>query len=117
MMAWGFAGTLAALLSGQARVAVGFALGAALAVLNYFWLHQAIESLFSAHHARIPRLVVMKIVVRSPLAFAGIYLFYRTGWLPFAAIVAGLFVPVAGILVEALYQIYGGLGKTLTTDN
>lgn len=112
MVACALAGTLAALLAGRASFAAGFALGAALAILNYFWLHQAIETLFSAGRARVPKRVVLKFALRYPLAFGGIYLFYRTGWLPLAGIVAGLFVPVAGILVEAVFQIRDGLRET-----
>jgi hypothetical protein len=83
--------------------------GAGLSILNYFWLHQAIEALFDAGRARLPKRLVAKFVLRYPLAFAGVYLFYRTGWLPFRAILAGLFVPVAGVLIEAVFQIYESL--------
>ncbi len=109
MIAWGLVGTLLALLSWQARGAIGFALGAALAILNYFWLHEAIETLFSARRSRLPRIVVVKFAIRYPLAFAGVYFFYRLGWLPFLAILAGLFVAVAGVLTEAVVQIFSGL--------
>lgn len=109
MAGWAFAGSTAALASGHGRFAAGFTLGAALSILNYFWLHQAVESLFNAGRARVPKSALAKFAVRYPLAFAGVYLFYRTGWLPFAAILAGLFVPVAGILAEAVLQIREGL--------
>jgi hypothetical protein len=112
MMAWALMGSGAALLAGEIRVAVGFALGAVLAILNYLWLHQAIESLFAAGHARPTRTVLARFVVRYPLAFASVYLFYRTGWLPFAAVLAGLFVPVGGVLIEALVQL-----RKLATDS
>lgn len=100
---------VAALVAGGARLATGFALGAALAVLNYLWLHHAVEALFSEGHTRMPRRVVAKFAVRYPLAFVAVYLFYRTGWLPFGGILAGLFVPVGGVLIEAVVQ--------LTTDD
>lgn len=109
MAAWALAGASGALLMGRARMAAGFALGAALAILNYLWLHQAIESLFAAGHRRVPRRVVAKFIVRYPLAFAVVYLFYRTGLLPLSAIIAGLFVPLAGVLSEAVLQVREGL--------
>jgi hypothetical protein len=56
--------------------------------------------------------VLARFVVRYPLAFASVYLFYRTGWLPFAAVLAGLFVPVGGVLIEALVQL-----RKLATDS
>lgn len=108
MMGLSVAGVLAALLAGQVRLATGFGLGAGLAVVSYFWLHQAIEHLFAVQRTRLPWRVVAKLAVRYPLAFGAVYLFYWTGWLPFTAILAGLFVPVAGVLIEAGIQIGRG---------
>jgi len=107
-------GLLAALASGRAYFAAGFGLGAALAILNYYWLHQAVEGLMAAGRSRPGKMVVAKFLMRYPLAFAAVWVFYKTGWLPFMAILAGLFVPVAGVLIEAVIQIFGNL---LTTDN
>jgi hypothetical protein len=103
------AGTIGIWLSGHARFSAGFALGSALAILNYFWLHQAVEALMWAGEVRLSKKVIAKFFVRYPLAFAGIYLFYETGWLPFAAILAGLFVPVGGVLIEAVLLLRDGL--------
>lgn len=112
MMAWAFVGALAALLGGYVRVAAAFALGASLAILNYYWLHQAVETLFSLSRPRVPKRSMLKFLIRYPLAFAGVYVFYHTGWLPFLAILAGLFVPVVAVLIEAIIQIREGLRKT-----
>ncbi len=112
MTLWAIVGAFGGLLSGHVWLAAGFAFGASLAILNYFWLHGAIETLFSANRVRVPRMVMAKLVLRYPLAFGAVYFFYRTGWLPFAAILAGLFVPVGGVLIEAGYQIREGLRKT-----
>ncbi|HLY61162.1 MAG TPA: ATP synthase subunit I [Terriglobia bacterium] len=101
--------SFAAVSTGHFLFAAGFAFGAALAILNFHWLHQTIGHLFAAGQTRLPWLVITKFVVRYPLAFAALYLFYRTGWLPFSAIIAGLFVPVGGILIEAVFQIHEGL--------
>jgi hypothetical protein len=109
MAASAFAGSTAALLSAYPRFAAGFAFGAGVAMLNYLWLHQAIHSLFDAGRIRVPGIVIAKFIVRYPLALAGVYLFYRTGWLPFGAILAGLFVPVAGVLIECVWQMREGL--------
>jgi hypothetical protein len=48
-------------------------------------------------------------LVRYPLAFAAVYFFYKTGWLPFQAILAGLFVPLGGVLIESVALIRDGL--------
>jgi hypothetical protein len=108
MLGLGAAATLASVVVEGPRFAAGMALGAALALLNYRWLHQAVVTLASAGEARVPRLMVVKFALRYPLAIAGFYLFYKTGWLPMMAIAAGLFVPVAGVLAEAIVQLASG---------
>lgn len=112
MIALAIAGALAALVAGQAKAGAGFALGAALAILNYYWLHQTIEALMTAGQARLSKSVVAKFLIRYPLLFAVVWSFYRTRWLPFTAILAGFFVPVAGVLIEAIFQLREGLRRT-----
>jgi hypothetical protein len=94
--------------AGHTRQAVAFALGATLAIVNFHWLHQVIEALLRTTSARVPRRVLLKFCLRYPLAFAGIYLVYRSHWLSMSAIFGGLFVPVAATLVEAVVQIREG---------
>lgn len=108
MLAVAVLGILAAGVIAGPRFALSLALGAALAILNYYWLHQAIEVLLRGGQARVPRMVVAKFALRYPLAIGGLFLIYKTGWLPFGAILAGLFVPVAGVLIEAIAQICSG---------
>jgi hypothetical protein len=97
------------LLCRQFTVAFGFAFGAAVGILNYHWLHEAVQALARAGQSRIPRLLVVKFLIRYPLAFGLVIFFFKTGWLPPMAILAGLFVPVAGLLVEAIVQLGDGL--------
>jgi hypothetical protein len=104
--------TTGLLVAGHARPAAGFALGAVLGIFNYWWLHQAIAKVMQAGHGRLPKGVLLKFLLRYPLAFAGVYVVYRTGWLPLAAIFAGLFVPVGGVLIEAAVQIKQGFRIT-----
>lgn len=99
------AGMVVALCWGDFRVAGGFGLGAAVALLGYSWLHKAVVRLMDAGGERPSNLTLGKIVIRYPLAIAAIFIFYRENWLPFEAVLAGLFVPVAGVFAESLYQI------------
>jgi hypothetical protein len=101
-------GTLGALVGAGMWFAVGVAFGGALAILNYYWLHQIVAALVATGHPRLRTLVVLKFAVRFPLAFAAIYLFYRTGWLPFTAVLAGLFLPCVGVLIECVVQMSQG---------
>jgi hypothetical protein len=112
MIAGALVATMAILAAGHLRWALGFSLGAALGILNYYWLHDGITGLFDAGTVRVPKRVVVKFALRYPLAFLGIYLFYKTGWLPFAEILAGMFVPVAGVLLEAVLQVGRGLAPS-----
>jgi hypothetical protein len=86
-----------------------FGLGAGLGILNYYWLHEAVEALVKAGQSRIPKSVVAKLLIRYPVAFGLVLVAFKTGWLPPMAILAGLFVPVAGVLIEAIIQIGEGL--------
>jgi len=93
----------------QFMFALGFALGAGLGMLNYYWLREAVETLARAGQSRIPKLVVLKFLLRYPLAFGLVFFFFKTGWLPPMSILAGLFVPVVGLLIEAIIQLGNGL--------
>ncbi len=111
MAAVAAAGTIAAFLLADFRASLGFALGAGLALLNYRWLHEATGAIFSGGRERVPRVLVARFAVRYPLAFGGLYLFYKTGWLPVVPLIAGMFVPVAGAMIEGVVQISGGLRR------
>lgn len=112
MMGFAAAGVVVALALEGALFSAGVALGAALAILGYYWLHQAIDSVLAAGTAKLSARVVAKFALRYPLAVGAVFLFYKTGWLPFTAILAGLFVPVAGVLAEAIVQISRGWRTT-----
>jgi hypothetical protein len=73
-----------------------------------FWLGGRI-ALVKAGQSRIPKSVVAKLLIRYPVAFGLVLVAFKTGWLPPMAILAGLFVPVAGVLIEAIIQIGEGL--------
>jgi hypothetical protein len=107
----GFAavGTLVAFLLAGARMAGGFALGAAVAMVGYSWLHKAVVSLMNAGRVRPSAFTLGKVLVRYPLAVAIIFVFYYENWLPFEAVLLGLFVPVAGALAESVFQIGAAL--------
>jgi hypothetical protein len=109
MMLCGLLALIAILLCRQFMMAIGFALGAALGILNYYWLYKAVEVLAKAGQSRVPKSVVAKFLIRYPLAFGLVFFFFKTRWLPPMSILAGLFVPVAGVLIEAIAQIGDGL--------
>ena len=108
MLALAGLGTLGTLLFAHFKFGAGFALGSGLGILNYIWLHNIVEALVNAGKMRPPKSALFKVVVRYPLMLAGVFLFYKTGWLPVTAILAGLFVPVGGVLIEAIVLLFEG---------
>jgi len=94
---------VAATMSG--RSAIGVAIGGAIAILGYAWLLDAMAAVLSAESARITKKLVFKLILRYPILLGALYLFYRTKWLPLEAVLAGLFVPLAGAVVECIYQV------------
>jgi hypothetical protein len=102
MVAIGGLGSLVFLALGRGLMAAAFTLGAGISILGYLWLAQAVKVALNASEKGVPRRVLFNFVLRYPLAFGAVLLFYETHWLPFTGILAGLFVPFAGALVESL---------------
>jgi hypothetical protein len=101
----GIVALLALLVRGRFAIAAGFAVGGALGILNYYWLREAVEILARAGQVRIPKSVLAKFLLRYPLAFGLVFVCFRTRWLPPLAVLGGLFVPLAGVLIEAIVQL------------
>jgi len=106
-------GILVFLLLGRGRMAGAFALGAGISILGYRWLAQAVKAALDAGEQGVPRRVVLNLALRYPVAFGAVLVFYETHWLPFMGVLAGLFVPFAGALVESLVL----LGKMIRTEH
>jgi ATP synthase I chain len=95
-------GILVFLVLGRTRMAGAFAVGAGISILGYLWLAQAVKAALNASEQGVPRRVLLNLVLRYPIAFGAVLIFYETHWLPFMGVLGGLFVPFAGALVEAL---------------
>ena len=108
---FGFAAVGAAVCAavGDWRTVAGFALGAGLGVLGYFWLHETAVALLAADSPKRPRSLAAKLMLRYLLMAAVIYFGQRTGWMPVLAIFAGLLVPGAGVFAESLNLVRAGL--------
>jgi ATP synthase I chain len=102
MIAVAVAGSIIAAALDGANLAAGFAVGSAAAIIAYWWLHRALEGALSSGQPRLPLSAVVKLAARYPLLIGVVALFYRTGWLAPRAVMAGLFVPLAGALVECV---------------
>ncbi len=102
-------GTTGLFITGRGRAGLGFAIGAFFGILNFHWLRESVEALANAGTLRPPKRVIVKVVIRYPLAILALYLFYRTRWLPFMALVYGLLVPAGAILIESPFLIHESL--------
>jgi hypothetical protein len=98
-------GSSAFLAYGHVRMAAGFALGAGIAILGYRWLERAVGSALDAATGGAVKRLGWIFILRYPLLFGAALLFYETHWLPFAEVLLGLLVPVAGAIMETLFLL------------
>ena len=112
--ALGVAGTLGLLLWKGWWLGLGFAAGAALSYLNFHWLKGGVDTLAgyatqSAQAPARPRRVAAKFVARYALIGLIGYFVFRTSWVSLMAFLAGLFVFVAAVLAEMVYELAQGV--------
>ncbi len=98
-------GTAVAAWRWDARMALAFAFGGALAYLNYRWIVAVVDTLMRAQSARIPRRTYAKLFLPIVLLVLFLYVIFSRSLLSLAGVVAGLLLLVAAVFVEALYEI------------
>ncbi|HXN23601.1 MAG TPA: hypothetical protein VOA41_12745 [Candidatus Dormibacteraeota bacterium] len=125
-LAIGLTATVFAGVRWGASCATGFATGAGLSWLNYRWLKQGVltivpsqasahahvnagEAIPESEHAgpKVPLKAFAKFFGRYVLVIAALYVILAYSLLPAAAFLAGLFVVVAAVLAELLYELMG----------
>ena len=104
------AGVIAAAICSGWRWAAGYVLGAAASYLNFRWLKQITNALGAAATGKPPSTRVGVIFgLRYLLLGLGAYAILNFTTLSLAAALAGLFVPVAAVVLEILYElVYAG---------
>ncbi len=102
MLAFSAAGTTAAFIWRGWTWGAGFALGAAASWLNFRWLKGVADSF----GGKRPRAYVMVFgTLRYVLLVAGAYAILRYSPISLPAALAGLFVAVAAVIVEAVFEL------------
>jgi hypothetical protein len=102
------AGALAALALKGWRDALSFLAGAAGSYLNFYWLYRFVEAL-APGGSRPRRWLMFFLATRYLLLGLGGYVIVKVFGLSLIAILIGLFVPVAAVIVEILYELmYAG---------
>ncbi len=104
MLALGVAGAGAGLWLRGSAWALGFAAGAAAAALNFRWLHQLAYA--AGEGGRRPgRGLVFFLSIRYLLFGAAAYVIVKFFEVSLVAVLAGLLVAAAAVVVEILYEL------------
>jgi hypothetical protein len=97
------------------RIAVGFACGSAIAYLNFCWLERVVAALAdrvtSTGQPQSSRSVVGRFLLRYLLMALGGYVIFNFSPASLYGLLAGLFLPVAGIACEAAFELYRSVAR------
>lgn len=99
-MVLGAIGAVVLLVVASGRTAAGFAAGALLSYLNFRWIKEMVTALVEAGRRRISRWTYAKIFLRYGLLGGALYAIFTRSFLPWEAVLGGLFVLVAAVLIE-----------------
>ncbi|MFZ3212658.1 MAG: ATP synthase subunit I [Terriglobales bacterium] len=115
MIVLGIVATLAVLLRFGTALAAGFLLGCAIAFLNFHWLKRVISALADRATATGERQssagVVARFLLRYFLIALSAYAIFKISRDSLYGLLAGLFLPVGAILMEAGYELYAALRR------
>jgi hypothetical protein len=97
------------------RPAVGFAFGCAIAYLNFHWLKRVIagfaDRATGAATSQSGQGIVFRFLLRYVLMALGAYVILTVSPASLNGLLAGLFLPVAAIGCEAVYELYAALAR------
>ena len=90
------------------RAVVGFLIGVALALVNYWWISQAVSALARAGRSRPFRLAYFKFFGRYALIGIIVYVIFSRSLVPIVAVFGGLLILVPAVAAEFLYEVVRG---------
>jgi hypothetical protein len=109
--------TVAAVPTFGLRPALGFAVGCAIAYLNFYWLKRVIggfvDRAAGATTSESGDGIVSRFLLRYVLMALGAYAILTVSPASLKGLLAGLFLPVAAIACEAAYELYSALSRGL----
>ncbi len=109
LLGFSVGGAVAAWIYGGWQWGLGFLVGAGASALNFRWLKQVAESLGSGGKRRPRARTAILMGLRYLLLATGAYVILRFSALSLPAALAGLFVAVAAVIFEILFElIYAG---------
>jgi len=97
------------------RSALGLAFGCGIAYVNFHWLKRVIAGFVDratgAVAAQSGQGIVFRFLLRYVLMALGAYAILTVSPASLNGLLAGLFLPVAAIACEALYELYAALAR------
>ncbi len=97
------------------RIALGFACGCAIAYLNFYWLKRGVSAfadrITASGKPRSSAGIVLLFVLRYLLMGLAAYAIFTVSRASLYGLLAGLFLPVAAIGCEAMYEVYMALAR------
>ena len=115
MLALGIVVTIAVLMRFGLAVAAGFVVGCAIALMNFHWLKRVVGALADRATATGERQsskgVVLRFLLRYFLIALSAYAIFKISRGSLYGLLAGLFLPVGAILMEAIYELYAALRR------
>ncbi|MEX2262189.1 MAG: ATP synthase subunit I [Bryobacteraceae bacterium] len=110
MLALALGGTAACFAVGGWPWGIGFALGAGVSWLNFRWLKRVVDHLGAASEGvRTPKKMAVLVGLRYLILGLAAYVIVKYSTLSLTAALIGLFVSVAAIILEILFElIYAG---------
>jgi len=115
MLALGVVATIALLMRFGVAVGAGFLAGCAIAFVNFHWLKRVVSALADRATATGERQsskgVVLRFLLRYFLIALAAYAILKISRNGLYGLLAGLFLPVGAILIEAVYELYAALRR------
>lgn len=95
------------------RPAIGFAFGCAIAYVNFHWLKRVISGFAdrATGATQSGQGIVFRFLLRYVLMALGAYVILTVSPASLNGLLAGLFLPVAAIACEAVYELYAALAR------
>jgi hypothetical protein len=97
------------------RPAVGFAFGCIIAFVNFHWLKRVIAGFVDRATGAAPsesgQGIVFRFLLRYVLMALGAYVIFTVSPASLNGLLAGLFLPVAAVACEAVYELYAALAR------
>ena len=96
-------------------MALSFALGGAISLVNFYWLKRTLAALVDAvartGQKRSSAGVILRFVLRYLLIAVALYAIFKSSAMSMIGFCAGLSLPVGAVLIEAAYAMYGALRR------